>query len=78
MLITIEAEVNMNPDVFNMQVRKYLKQVGVTSQREIEDAVRKALEASAIQDNEKIRVRTTLEIEQIGLTHIVEDSIDLE
>jgi hypothetical protein len=71
-------EIVMNPDVLNMQVRKYLKQVGVTSQREIENAIRKALEAAEIRSDDKIRVRTTLEIEQIGLTHIVEDVIDLE
>jgi hypothetical protein len=68
----------MNPDVLNMQVRKYLKQVGVTSQREIENAIRKALEAGEIQNDDRLRIRTTLEIEQIGLTHIVEDAIDLE
>ncbi len=37
------AEVTMNEDVFNMEVRKFLKKVGVTSQREIENAVRAAL-----------------------------------
>lgn len=37
----------MNEDRFNIAVRKFLKQVGVTSQREIESAVRRALEADA-------------------------------
>ena len=68
----------MNPDVFNIQLRKYLKQVGVTSQREIENAVRKALDNGDIQGNEQIRVQMILKIERLELTHIVEDSIALE
>ncbi|MCP1673616.1 hypothetical protein J2T57_000715 [Natronocella acetinitrilica] len=37
----------MNPEELNMQIRKFLKQVGVTSQREIETAVREALDLKA-------------------------------
>ncbi len=37
----------MNEDTFNIEVRKFLKQVGVTSQREIESAVRRAVEAGS-------------------------------
>ena len=68
----------MNPDVFNIQLRKYLKQVGVTSQREIENAVRKAIDNGEIQGNEQIKVQMTLKIERLQLTHIVEDTIGLE
>ena len=35
----------MNEDTFNMEVRKFLKRLGVTSQREIEQAVREAVAA---------------------------------
>jgi hypothetical protein len=68
----------MNPDVLNIQLRKYLKQVGVTSQREIENAVRKALDNGDIQGNEQIKVQMILKIERLELTHIVEDTIALE
>ena len=68
----------MNPDVLNMQLRKYLKQVGVTSQREIEKAIREALEKQRIEGNEHLRVRTTLTIDKLELTHVVEDDIALE
>ncbi len=68
----------MNPDVLNMQIRKFLKQVGVTSQREIENAVREALENGAIQGNERLQVEMTLKVGQLELTHIVEDEIALE
>ncbi len=39
----------MNEDTFNIEVRKFLKQVGVTSQREIENAVRREVEAGRSQ-----------------------------
>ena len=68
----------MNPDVFNMQVRKFLKQVGVTSQREIENAVREALENGEIKGDERLQVCMTLTIDKLELTHIVEDEIALE
>lgn len=68
----------MDPDVFNMGVRKFLKQVGVTSQREIEEAVRKGLESGELKGNERLQVSMTLRLDKLGLTHIVEDEIDLE
>ncbi|HXH01969.1 MAG TPA: DUF6494 family protein [Candidatus Competibacteraceae bacterium] len=68
----------MNEDVFNMSLRKFLKQVGVTSQREVEHAVQKALEEGEITGSERLRATMTLTIEQLGLTHIVQDDIDLE
>ena len=41
----------MNEDVFNASLRKFLKQVGVTSQREIEKAVRDAIDAGKLKGN---------------------------
>lgn len=68
----------MNPEVFNMELRKFLKQVGLTSQREVEKAVQKALENGEIKGDETLRATVTLQIEQVGLTHIVQDDIELE
>jgi hypothetical protein len=42
----------MNEDTFNIEVRKFLKQVGITAQREIEGAVRKAIEAGRLEGDE--------------------------
>ena len=67
----------MNLDVFNMEVRKFLKQVGVTSQHEIENAVRQALESGEIKGDERLRAVVTLKIDQLEFTHIVEDDIAL-
>jgi hypothetical protein len=69
----------MNQDDLNMSVRKFLKQVGVTtSQREIENAIQKALEKGELKGNERLPVSVTLKIDKINLTHVVEDEITME
>lgn len=68
----------MNEDTLNMEVRKYLKKVGVTSQREIEHAVFKAVEAGELKGNETLHVKMTLDLTAIGLRHIIEGDINLE
>jgi Family of unknown function (DUF6494) len=67
----------MDEDAFNLSVRKYLKVVGVTSQREIEKAVRDALEAGTISERDSLNAKMTLEIAPIGLRHVIEGYIDL-
>jgi hypothetical protein len=67
----------MNEDQFNTSLRKFLKQVGVTSQREIEKAVRDAIAARRIKGHEKLTARMVLTIDSIGLAHEVSDTIDL-
>jgi len=64
----------MSDDDFNMSMRKFLKQVGVTSQQEIEAAVRKAQEAGTLPEGD-IRARMVLTIDAIGLEHVVEGTI---
>jgi hypothetical protein len=62
----------MNEDKFNMSLRKFLKQVGVTSQREIERVVReKGL------DKGKLKVKIVLSAAGTNLNHVVEEDIDL-
>ena len=70
-------EAVMNEDTFNIEVRKFLKEVGVTSQREIESAVRRALEAGRLEGDEKLKVSARIQIEPIGLDHRVEGEIAL-
>ncbi|MDC1213102.1 DUF6494 family protein [Rhodospirillales bacterium] len=68
----------MDEDVFNMQVRKFLKNVGVTSQREIESAVRAAVESGKLTGDETIEAKVTLSIESLGLAADINGSIDLK
>jgi len=67
----------MNEDTFNIEVRKFLKEVGITTQREIESAVRKALASGQIEGDEKLKVSARIKIESIGLDHRVEGKIAL-
>jgi hypothetical protein len=62
----------MEEDQFNISMRKFLKQVGVTSQQEIERAVRDKHLAGG-----KLKVRAVLTAEDAGLKHVVEGEIDL-
>jgi len=57
----------MDQETFNLSIRKFLKMVGVNSQREIEHAVEKALTAKKLSGNESLAAHVTLEIPQVGL-----------
>ena len=67
----------MNEDRFNMDIRKYLKTVGVTSQREIELAVRDALEKGKLSERTLLKPKMTLRIPEIGLEHVIDGEIGL-
>jgi hypothetical protein len=67
----------MDEDRFNMEVRKFLKVVGVTSQREIERAVRAALDAKRLTGRETLKAKVVLSIDAIGLAHTIEGDIAL-
>lgn len=62
----------MDEDSFNIAVRKFLKEVGVTSQREIERIVRENKV-----DGGELKLRMTLTAENAPLCHVVETTIDL-
>lgn len=68
----------MDEEVFNMQVRKFLKNVGVNAQREIETAVRTALEKGDLTGDESLKAKVVLTVEPIGLSEQIEGKIDLE
>ncbi len=59
-------------DDFNMSMRKYLKQVGVTSQQAIEDAMRQASDTAGKQ----YKAKMVLTIEELDLQHVVEGTIE--
>ena len=67
----------MNEDRLNMDIRKFLKVVGVTSQREIETAVRDALATGKLSQSAQLKPRVTLSIPELGLEHVVDGEIGL-
>lgn len=68
----------MDNDVFNMQIRKFLKNVGVTSQREIEATVTAALADGRLKGDETVNARITLSIDSLGLMTDIEGEIRLK
>ncbi len=67
----------MDDDQFNISIRKYLKKVGITSQREIEKAVRSAIDTGKIGGDETLDVSVKLSIGAIGLEVNVDSEITL-
>jgi len=68
----------MNEDVLNTSVRKFLKTVGVTSQREIEKAVRDAVANGRLKGNETLRAKMTLTVGGINLSFEIDGTVELE
>jgi len=71
------TEEAMNEDRLNMDIRKYLKVVGVTSQREIELAVRAALAKGTLVETSVLKPTMILRIPEIGLDHVIDGEIAL-
>ena len=57
----------MDQETFNLSIRKFLKMVGVNSQREIEQAVQAALQGKRLSGSETIPAKVTLEIPSLGV-----------
>jgi len=68
----------MNEDSFNTSIRKFLKTLGVTGQREIEKAVRQAIAEGRLKGNEKLAAQAMIVIGGIKLTHEITGTIELE
>lgn len=64
--------IKLDEDRLNLEIRKFLKQVGVTSQREIEKAMRSAAESGKLSGAASVDAKMTLSIPALGLEHVVE------
>lgn len=71
------GESAMDEDHLNMEIRKFLKKVGVTSQREIEKAVKGALDTEKLSGKETLNARMRLQIDEIDLDLTIEGDIGL-
>jgi uncharacterized protein DUF6494 len=68
----------MNDDVFNLDLRKFLKRFGVTAQREIERAVKDAIDRGALAGTETLEVRATLTIPDVIAELRIDGQIGLD
>lgn len=64
----------MDEEAFNMSLRKFLKRVGVTSQREIERVVA----AGNLPDPDRLKLRMVLTVDGTDFEHVIEDEIELK
>ncbi len=67
----------MNEDNFNMSLRKFLKTVGVTSQREIEKAVRQAEAEGKLKGTERLKVEARITVAGVALDVDVAGELDI-
>ena len=68
----------MNEEVLNIQIRRFLKKVGVQSQREIEQAVRSSIENNSLAGIDKLEASVLLEVPEVGIKVSIESEIKLE
>ena len=67
----------MDEDKFNTSLRGFLKKVGITSQREIEKAVRDAVADGRLKGSEKLPAKMVLTVGGVSLTHEITEEIEL-
>ncbi|MBV8733365.1 MAG: hypothetical protein JO321_07240 [Solirubrobacterales bacterium] len=67
----------MDEDAFNMSVRKFLKKLGVTAQREIEVSVREQLESGGLDGDETLEARATIVVSGLPRDVVVTGTISL-
>ena len=67
----------MDEDKLNIEIRKFLKKVGITSQREIENYVRKKFSKVAIKNNQSIEIKMELTSNDGDLSHTIKEKIEI-
>jgi len=70
-------QVIIDQEKLGMEIRKFLKKVGITSQREIENAIREKAENGKLQGVDSLPSRMILQIPELGLEYTIDSDIDL-
>ena len=65
----------MDEEALNLEVRKFLKKVGINSQRQIEKAVHAAVDTGSLSIGESLSVNVILEIPQLEIRHAIDGEI---
>ena len=68
----------MDEDNLNLEIRKFLKQVGISSQREIENYIRKKFSERSIKIGESIKVSMNLSSEDGELNHSIKEDLKIK
>ena len=67
----------MDEDVFNLSVRKFLKQLGITAQRDIELGVRELVDEGRLEGHERLRASAAVVVEGLDQEIVIEGEIAL-
>lgn len=68
----------MNEEAINLQIRKFLKVVGVTSQREIEHALYDIDKIGGLTPNQTVTMKMTLEVPELNIRHEIEETLGID
>jgi len=68
----------MNEEALNTSLRQFLKVVGISSQREMEKAIRKAIADGRLKGSETLSANVVLTLDKVGLTHTIDGTIELQ
>jgi hypothetical protein len=68
---------NIDKDQLNKEIRRFLKLVGITSQMEIEKAVKNSLADGAFPESGKLTAKMTLSVPALNLEHVIDHEIDV-
>lgn len=67
----------MDPDILNMQIRRFLKKVGIQSQREIEQAVLQGINSGSLSAEDNLHAEVLLRVPAVGVDVRITDKIAL-
>ena len=68
----------MDEDYLNIEVRKFLKKVGITSQREIEKFIRKSIADGSLKEGQSVEISMNLSSENNELSHLIKETINIK
>ena len=68
----------MDEDYLNIEVRKFLKKVAITSQREIEKFIRKSIADGSLKEGQSIEISMNLSSENNELSHLIKETINIK
>ena len=68
----------MNEEKLNISIRKFLKNLGINSQRLIEDKVRNLVKDGEISNSKKIKIKANIVCEDLNLSNSIDGEIDIE
>ena len=74
----IVYEVNVDEDNLNIEIRKFLKKVGITSQREIEKFIRKSIADGSLKEGQSIEISMNLSSENNELSHLIKETLNIK